>query len=159
MNLILLDHPNIVKLYEYYYDSRKTGKQKTDDEHYDGLCNLVKGRKIKYAVVDPSAASFITLIRQKGEFKVIPARNDVLDGIRKVSSALKNKTIYVCKPCKDSIREFSLYRWESSKSKDSPIKENDHAMDDIRYFVTTILPLEKESEDLDFLVFALNRGS
>ena len=143
---------------EYYYDSRKEGKQKTDEEHYESLLNLVKNLKIKYITVDPSAASFITLIRQKGKYKVVLAKNNVLDGIRKVSSAIKNKTIHICNTCKASIREFGLYRWENSGSKDSPLKENDHAMDDIRYFVTSIMPMElDETDESDFLAFALKR--
>ena len=42
---------------------------------------------------------------------------------------------------KDIIREFSLYRWDDKKSreKDTVIKENDHAMDDMRYFVNTAM--------------------
>lgn len=146
------------RINEYYYDSRKIGKQKTDEEHYEALCDLVKDLKIKYITIDPSAASFITLVRQKSNFKVIPAKNNVLDGIRKVSSVLKNKTIFICNTCKDTIREFSLYRWEDSNVKDSPLKENDHAMDDIRYFVTTILPIElDENSEADFMAFALQR--
>jgi phage terminase large subunit len=38
--------------------------------------------------------------------------------------------------CEDTIREFALYRWDDKEGCDAPIKENDHAMDDIRYFVT-----------------------
>ena len=41
--------------------------------------------------------------------------------------------------CKDAIREFGLYRWDEKKPEDTPVKENDHAMDDIRYFCQTIL--------------------
>ena len=69
----------------------------------------------------------------------MPAKNNVVDGIRQVSSALKRGEIKICNTCNDSIREFGLYRWENSTNKDVPVKENDHAMDDIRYFVTTIL--------------------
>ena len=37
------------------------------------------------------------------------------------------------------IREFGLYRWDETKTVDTPIKDNDHAMDDTRYFVMTFL--------------------
>ena len=39
----------------------------------------------------------------------------------------------------DAVREFSLYRWADDGARDVPVKENDHAMDDIRYFCYTIL--------------------
>lgn len=127
------------RIKEYYYDSRKVGVQRTDEEHYNSLCELSGVLQIDSVVVDPSAASFIALIRKYNRFKVLPAKNNVIDGIRQVSSAIKKGEIKICNTCDDAIREFGLYRWENSQNKDSPIKENDHAMDDIRYFVTTIL--------------------
>ena len=44
--------------------------------------------------------------------------------------------------CKDAIREFSLYTWQEGE--DRPVKENDHAMDDIRYFCATVLRREEK---------------
>ncbi|HHW45543.1 MAG TPA: PBSX family phage terminase large subunit [Clostridiales bacterium] len=123
---------------EYYYDSRRQGGQKTDEEYYRELKKLAGGRKIEAVVCDPSAASFMACIRSHGEFKVIPARNDLLDGIRIVGGMLKSGKIKICKPCRDAIREFSLYRWDEGAGKDVPKKENDHAMDDIRYFAATV---------------------
>ena len=95
-------------------------------------------RNISVITADPSAASFIETIRRHNEYSVTPAVNDVLNGIRQTASALKDGRIKICDNCTDSIREFSLYRWDE-KGLDIPIKENDHAMDDIRYFVSTIL--------------------
>lgn len=123
---------------EYYYSSRREGVSRTDEEHYDGLCSLAGEREINKVIVDPSAASFIEVIKRHGKFRVEPARNNVLDGIRQVSTALKQGNIKICRNCTDCIREFGLYRWESS-GKDAPIKENDHAMDDLRYFTATYL--------------------
>lgn len=137
---------------EYYYDSRREGVQRTDEEHYNALENLVGDRKVRAVVVDPSAASFIQLIKRKNRFRVITADNSVVNGIRRVSSALKQGKIKICSNCSDSIREFSLYRWSEKNADDSPIKENDHAMDDIRYFVTTIM-----EEDKGFFAFASPR--
>ena len=124
---------------EYYFNSRTEGYQKTDEEHYKALCDLAGNRKISQVVVDPSAASFIEVIRRHSEFKVTPAQNNVVNGIRRVSQNLKDGTIRICRNCTASKREFNLYRWDSKKIDDTPIKENDHAMDDIRYFVTTVI--------------------
>jgi PBSX family phage terminase large subunit len=124
---------------EYYFNSRVEGYQKTDEEHYQGLKELAGNRSIGRVVVDPSAASFIEVIRRHGEFCVVPAQNNVLDGIRRTSQALKDGSIKICKNCRAIRREFSLYRWDSKKSDDLPVKENDHAMDDLRYFVTSVL--------------------
>ena len=89
-------------------------------------------------------------------WKVSGARNQVLDGIRQVSVALKEGRIRICSTCRDAIREFGLYRWAEGKPGDVPVKENDHAMDDIRYFVSTLLPLEKE--DTGAPVLTVERG-
>ena len=124
---------------EYYYSSRREGKQLTDEEYYEALCRLAGKRKIEAVIVDPSAASFIQCIRRHGKFKALPAKNSVTDGIRKVHEALKQGIIRIGPDCTDTLREFSLYRWEEGQTKDVPKKENDHAMDDIRYFVSTYL--------------------
>ncbi len=138
---------------EYYYDSKREGMQRTDEEHYSALLSLVGNRCVSFVVVDPSAASFIEVIKRHGVFEVLPAKNSVTDGIRRVSSALKEGKIRISKNCKDSVREFSLYRWDEREGTEVPVKENDHAMDDIRYFVTTI----EERGGEDFAVFTANR--
>lgn len=137
---------------EYYFDSREKGFQKTDEEHYNGLCVLANGRKISQVVVDPSAASFIEVIRRHGEFAVIPAVNNVVNGIRRVSQVLKDGSVKICTNCTAIKKEFSLYRWDSGKCDDLPIKENDHAMDDLRYFVATVI-----DKGTDFAVIAAKR--
>ena len=141
------------RLKEYYHDSRREGLQKTDEEHYDSLEKLASGREIESVIVDPSAASFIQCISRHGNFRVIPAKNKVLDGIRLVSDCLKGEKILFSPDCKDAIREFSLYRWDINSVKDSVRKENDHAMDDIRYFVSTVL----EDTENDFFGLSTER--
>ena len=131
-----------VRLREYYYDGRKTGKSLTDEEYYQALENLAGDLPVEQVVVDPSAASFIAVIRRHRRFSVRKAKNAVLDGIRQVSSCLQAGKIQFCPACQDTIREFSLYRWEDSGSQDRPVKEHDHAMDDIRYFCATIFRKE-----------------
>lgn len=142
------------RIEEYYYSSRIEMVSKTDEEYYDALTKLVGKKQIEAVVIDPSAASFTECIRRHGKYKVIPAKNDVVAGIHKVCDALKSHKILLHDSCKDSIREFSIYCWEDSLKGDIPKKENDHAMDDIRYFVNTVL-----TEHLDdFFVISANRG-
>lgn len=126
------------RISEYYYSSRREGSSRTDEEHYRGLCELAGSRKISEVIVDPSAASFIEVIKRHNKFRVTAAKNNVTDGIRQVSTALKQGDIRICRCCTDCIREFGMYRWESG-GRDIPLKENDHAMDDVRYFVATYL--------------------
>jgi phage terminase large subunit len=85
--------------------------------------------------VDPSAASFIEVIRRHERYRVEKASNAVIDGIRDVATRLQCGDIFFCDCCTDCIREFGLYRWDEKSTTDRPIKENDHSMDDVRYFV------------------------
>ena len=122
---------------EYYYDSRLEGRQKTDGEYAEALERLAAGRPIQRVVVDPSAASFIELLRRKG-WRVERADNDVLAGIRTTAELLRQGKLVICTPCTDAIREFSLYRWDEKAVGDKVQKIHDHAMDDIRYFAATV---------------------
>lgn len=127
------------RIRESYFDSRKEGRQRTDEEHYQALVELVEDLPITRVIVDPSAASFIECIRRHGEFRVKPAINSVIDGIRITSSLLNSGMIRIDPSCKDCIREFGLYRWDEKKTSDTVLKENDHAMDEVRYFCNTVL--------------------
>lgn len=141
------------RMREEYFDSRKEGFQKTDKEHFDTLLNLACDKPIEAVIVDPSAASFMEWIRRDGRFKVWAADNRVLYGIQKVSEALADGQLLFSDQCQDSIREFSLYSWKDGK--ETVCKENDHAMDEIRYFVLTVLAQEPEIDD--FFVGAIAR--
>lgn len=127
------------RLSEYYYSSKREGAMRTDEEHYEALERLCGDRKIETVICDPSAASFLECIRRHGKYSVTPADNDVLSGIRRVGDALRSRKILISAECRDCIREFALYRWDEKGGRDSVVKENDHAMDDLRYFVAKYL--------------------
>lgn len=118
---------------EYYYDSHRKGRQRTDAEYADDLEHLAAGRNIRRVIVDPSAASFIETLRRRG-FHVVRADNAVADGIRVTADFLRTGRIVICKGCQDCLREMALYCWDQRSGRDAPKKENDHAMDEIRYF-------------------------
>ena len=124
---------------EFYFNSREAMRQMTDEEYASALANLAGGREISAVIVDPSAASFIEVLRRKG-WRVQKAENDVLSGIRLTSDLLKSGKIVICEGCADCLREMDEYVWDlSSGSKDRVRKEHDHAMDDMRYFAATVL--------------------
>jgi PBSX family phage terminase large subunit len=127
-----------VRIKEYYYDGRNKKRQLTDDEYCEEVKALAGDLEISRVIVDPSAASFITALKRRG-YRVQQADNAVLDGIRRTAAYLKNGNIKIYRSCVDSIREFGLYRWDEKQTEDRVIKENDHAMDDIRYFCNTVM--------------------
>ena len=124
---------------EFYFSSREKQRQMTDEEYAAALSDLVGQRHITAVIVDPSAASFIEVLRRRG-WAVRKADNDVLSGIRLTSDCLKDGRIVICEGCSDCIREMDEYVWDlSGGSKDRVRKEHDHAMDDMRYFASTVL--------------------
>lgn len=124
---------------EFYFDSRAQMRQMTDGEYAQALETLAGDRTITAVIVDPSAASFLELLRRKG-WRVQKANNDVLSGIRLTSDCLKTGKIVIGPGCTDCLREMEEYVWDlKDGSKDKVRKEHDHAMDDMRYFVSTVM--------------------
>lgn len=126
---------------EYYYSGRDKERQKTDCEYADDLERFLDNKKVRQIIVDPSAASFITELRKRG-FNVRKAKNDVEDGIRVVGSALNLELIYFQNGCKETLKEFASYTWDAKageRGEDKPVKQHDHCMDAVRYFVYTVL--------------------
>ena len=124
---------------EFYFNSRAAMRQMTDEEYARELKKLAGERFVAAVIVDPSAASFIEVLRRQG-WRVQKADNDVLAGIRLTADALKEGRVVICEGCNDCIREMDEYVWDlSSETKDRVKKEHDHAMDDMRYFVSTVL--------------------
>lgn len=136
----------------YYYSGRNSGVTKTDYEYGEDLESLLADEikavgnsdaqmggirnKIK-VIIDPSAASFIALLKKKPWAKVIKADNAVLDGIRETATAIQKGLIKINPKIKEWQDEAGGYVWDD-KIEDVPVKENDHYMDATRYFVRTM---------------------
>ena len=124
---------------EYYYDSRATNVRRDDEAHYKEVCKLIGDRKIEFIIVDPSAASFIEVIKKYAQYIALPANNDVLDGIRVTTTFLNKGILKIHEDCENALNEFGLYSWDVESTEDAVVKEYDHAMDEIRYFCYTFL--------------------
>lgn len=133
------DGKTATRVAEYYYSGRQEQRHKTDEDYYTALEQLAGDKPVQAVIVDPSAASFIEVIRRHKRFPVRKAKNDVLAGINTTARFLQDGTIKIHRSCSACIREFGLYRWDEKTETDRPVKENDHAMDDIRYFAYTVL--------------------
>ena len=113
---------------EYYFDSRAEGYQKTDEKYCDELEEWIGQDEENGWIIDPSAASFIQAMRTRGR-RVIPADNEVLDGIRSVSTLIGLRKIKINKRCVNLIKEIGGYVWDdaSINGKEKPLKFKDHA--------------------------------
>lgn len=135
--------PNMWVEEEYYFDSRKHQRQKTDGEYADDLARFLQGRNVRAVYIDPSAASFKAEIQKRGLDHIYEAVNEVNDGIRFFSKLLHQGTIKICRKCTHVIGEMQSYVWDPRSLKtgvDKPLKENDHSLDAIRYALFSHFP-------------------
>lgn len=126
---------------EYYYDSSKEWRQKDDAEYAEDLVKFADLDCLRGVVIDPSADSFKLAIRKKG-FRPIDADNTVEDGIRLVATLLAQGRLHIHRSCVHTLKEFSAYVWNDKRAEvgvEEPLKQNDHAMDALRYFCKTIV--------------------
>lgn len=122
---------------EYRWDSRKERRQKTDQEYADDFIAFM-GDDWCTVLVDPSAASFITALRQRGVY-VREADNTVLDGIRRTGALFAQRVLLVNETnCMGLIGELGSYMWDdkaAQRGEEKPVKQQDHGPDALRYFV------------------------
>lgn len=130
-----------VRVSGYYYDGRATGRQKTDEEYADEITDWINrlGRPISRVIVDPSAASFSATLRQR-RLQVVPADNDVLDGIRTQAKMLRKGEYRILADPSNAqcIQDYGAYLWDTraqARGEDRPLKQNDHTKDEERYFL------------------------
>lgn len=140
---------------EYYYSGRETGVQKTDNDYSVELdawisdywqarkenptYSRIGGASVPKieTIIDPSAASFIALLKKNEWSKVRAADNNVLDGIRETAVALQSGRVKILRSCKNWIKEAGGYVWDNSEAIERPVKVNDHLQDATRYFIKT----------------------
>lgn len=128
-------------LAEYYWDSRKQGRQKTDAEYVQDMQSFVGALQSSTVtiIVDPSAASYILALRNAG-YVVLSGKNDVLPGIRRISTLLSQDRIKISAGCTNLLRELIGYQWDSAAvaaGQERPRKIDDHAPDALRYYINS----------------------
>jgi len=124
---------------EYFWDPKKTNRQKTNAEYANDVYNFLEPYFVKNVYIDPSAQAFQLELQRKG-IHVTHANNDVENGIQMTTSAMHNGILTICEECKNTIREVQSYVWDpksAEKGYDEPLKKDDHAMDALRYVVAT----------------------
>lgn len=124
---------------EYYWDCKKTGRQKLNSEFADDIQEFLEPYGVKQIYIDPSALS-MKLELQRRNMLVVEANNDVLYGIEQTTGEMAKGNLFVLSECKNLIREIENYTWDSKKSaqgEDAPIKKGDHGVDALRYMIAS----------------------
>lgn len=125
---------------EYYFDSAKYGRSKTDAELSQEIWQFLRYHSISSVYVDPAAASLKLALRQL-DLPVLDANNDVLFGIKMMSKLIAGKNLMVHKSCTNLIDQIQSYQWcpkAAQRGEDKPIKEKDHSVDSCRYLLASV---------------------
>lgn len=124
---------------EYYWDCKKTGRQKINSEFADDIQAFLEPYAVKNIYIDPSALSMKLELQRRG-MHIIDANNDVFNGIQMMTTEMGKGNLYVHEDCPNLIKEIENYVWDSKKSAqgdDAPIKKGDHAVDALRYVMAS----------------------
>jgi PBSX family phage terminase large subunit len=134
--------PQITVEKEYYYDSAKQGRAKTDDELANDIRDFIAYHNVSAVYVDPSALS-LKLELQKRNIPVLSAKNDVLPGIKITAKFFAGKNIVIQKGCKTLIEVLHSYCWDpaaADRGEDKPLKKFEHIADALRYAIYSAFP-------------------
>jgi len=123
---------------EWRHDSREENYQMTDAQYADKLIEFIGPIRAE-VILDPSAASFAAELNTRGIYPT-DADNEVLDGIRFVSTMLGRKKLRINRGCTRGVQELFAYGWNdksAARGVEEPIKSADHFPDALRYACRT----------------------
>jgi len=107
------------------------------------IAEYVKSCNFNRVYPDPESPSAIEVLNKKGiaVVEVVKNKDSIQNGINRVRQLLKMGKLHIHKSCVNLISEFETYSYPEkrpdSNEYENPIKENDHALDALRYALTT----------------------
>lgn len=122
---------------EYYWDCKKTHRQKINSEFADDIQNFLEPYAVRSIYIDPSALAMKLELQRRG-MHIVEADNDVYNGIQYMTTEMGKGNLYICKECTNLIKEIEGYVWDAKKSEqgdDAPVKKADHCVDSLRYAI------------------------
>jgi PBSX family phage terminase large subunit len=120
---------------KFYVNKEWYKDHKTDDE----IAEYISTQGFNYVYPDPEAAAAIEAIRRKGVNirEVNKGKDSIKNGISTVSELFKQNRLFIHESCENLIYELETYSYPEKKDMrnedENPIKENDHALDALRY--------------------------
>lgn len=113
----------------------KTGRTEEQIAEYIRSCNFYQ------VYPDPENPSAIEVLNRKGVniHEVIKGKGSIESGINAVRNLFKQNRLHIHKSCVNLIQELETYSYPEKRPNNNepevPIKENDHAMDCLRYII------------------------
>jgi len=141
-----VDYDNNIYIVAEHYDREKDISYHSQKIHE--ISDILHWHRASNGMIEAlidSAANQTTLASRKsvadlfydhGILVNTNVNKDVFSGIQRVKSYLKNANgetkLYIFNTCTNLIREMKGYRWGYG---DSPVKTDDHSMDELRYYI------------------------
>lgn len=125
---------------EYVWDSKVEGRQKTDRQYREDLQEFI-GPNAE-VIVPPECASFEAELAQSGVWYCV-ADNEVLDGIKAVSTMMALKRLRFHRRCKRTVAGIQTHCWDqkaAARGIEQPLKVKDDEADTVRYGIRTKIP-------------------
>ena len=126
---ILLIHKDVDSNYHVVSEWYKSGKTEMEIAEYASSLDA------RIAYPDPENPRGIEEMKRKGVNvrDVIKGKGSVMGGINKVKELFKQGRLYIHKDCINLIQELETYAFDPDSKDEKPVKENDHAVDALRY--------------------------
>lgn len=152
---------NIYVVAEHYESERDIGYHSdaihriSDELHWHRNSNGMIEALIDSAANQTTLASIRSVADLFYDHNILVNTNvnkDVFSGIQRVKSYLKNSLgeskLFIFNTCKNMIREMKAYRWGSG---DSPVKVDDHSMDELRYYIMSRPENKRPKEEMSLI--------
>lgn len=126
---------------EYFHDRRTHGEKGYLQQATEMVTKFKRYGTVPDWVIDPSGVAFAYELRRAAgtaKVKVRPGDNRVNEGIDSTSIMLSSGELNIHPDVRNFLDQMEGYSWDekaSEKSKDVPIKRDDHGPDAIRYWV------------------------
>lgn len=111
----------------------------------DRILPPATGERFVHTIADPEDAGARRTLAAELGIETVAAQKAVTDGIRVVQERLRPQAdgrpaLFIHDCCGPLIQEISGYQWADKVAKEEPKKENDHAMDALRYLCMDVKP-------------------
>lgn len=119
-----------------YYVTEEWYKRGQTDAQVADYVAALRGQEV---YPDPASASGVEELRLRGVNvrEVLKGADSIRNGINTVRELFKSNRLYIHKDCVNLIMELETYAYPDKKpdhnEEENPIKENDHALDALRY--------------------------
>jgi len=130
-----LDRDNSYWITEEWYKTGRTEEQ---------IGDYVKTCGFNGVAPDPESPSAIEVLTQKGVnvMEVVKGRDSIKSGIDAIRALFKGNKIHIHRSCINLIQELETYSYPEKainhNEPEVPVKENDHALDALRYLIMTL---------------------